>query len=120
MTGECSVCTEPFKLFGIGRCDHNTVCATCHFKMRVKQGIIKCGLCNANNEQIIITDDTMKTFADYILDDCLEFSEGGIFFPSENHMQYFEKSISTSCPFAECQGKRTYNEVLQYKKHLKE
>lgn len=121
MTVECSVCTESVELIGIGRCGHSTICALCHYKLRALQNNIKCGMCNANNEMIVITDDPSQDFEHFDIDKCIEFNKGELYFPSENLMQRFEKLTSTKCPFPECADThKTFTEVIQYKKHLRE
>lgn len=117
---ECVICCVESELFGIGRCGHNEVCALCHYKLRVKQNNIACGLCKANNEEIIITDDENLGFEDYDLQECIEFDLGTIYFGTGAQMKKFEKLISTRCPIPNCPDKEAEFSAIAYKKHLRE
>lgn len=117
----CNICMEPLEMIGLGRCNHKLTCALCHFKMRTKQDKMECTVCKALNEHIIITDDFEACFNSFDLDDCLEYSEGNLYFPTEEHKQQFELLICNKCPFPECDGARLHLHTPQeYKRHLKE
>ena len=116
---ECCICAGDLELFGIGPCGHKDTCALCHYKLRTKQSRLECSVCNQLNELLIITDDSHREFKDYDLEDCIEFEEGEIFFPSEATKRKFEMAICNKCPFSECEETgKTFNSYLEYKKHL--
>lgn len=119
MQAECAVCAEPRELVGVGQCDHRDVCGLCHYKLRVKQGRMECPVCNSLNDEIVITADTSSLFKDYELEDCMEFSEGALFFADESVKRRFEMQICNRCPFPECENiGKSFGSYLEYKKHL--
>ena len=117
---DCVICCVDSPLFGIGRCGHNEVCALCHYKLRVKQNNIACGLCKANNEEIVITDEEQLGFEDFDLDTCIEYSQGSIYFGSESAKRQFESLISTKCPVPNCPEHDLELTSVSYKKHLRD
>lgn len=116
---DCCICSESLELFGIGQCGHKDICARCHFKLRTKQNKMECSVCNQINEQVIIADDLHRKFNDFDLEDCIEFEEGELFFPTEMIKRRFELHICNKCPFPECEEQGVaFKDYLQYKKHL--
>jgi hypothetical protein len=119
MQADCLVCADRLELVGVGQCDHKDVCALCHYKLRVKQGRMECTVCNRLNEEIIVTDDTSKSFVEHQIEDYEEFLEGGLFFADEKVKKRFEMQICNRCPFPECEDTtKSLNTFLEYKKHL--
>jgi hypothetical protein len=116
---DCCICSERVDLFGVGQCGHKEICAQCHYLMRVKRGKAECSVCKEINECIVITDDIHKGFKDFNVEDCSEFDQGGIFFPTEMIKRRFELQLCNKCPFPECEEKgQTFKNYLEYKKHL--
>lgn len=123
----CSICFEKLEMIGVGKCEHKSICALCHYKMRIIQKNVECGVCKSLNEVIIITDDLQQDFKDYDLDQCVEYKdvnrllyEGSIYFPDLSQQKHFQKLTSKKCPFDQCADLRAYEDDLQYKKHMKE
>ena len=120
---ECSVCSEPSSLFGVGRCNHNSICAACHYVMRTKDQNITCALCKEQNEDLIITSDQSRVFESFDKLALTPYQEGlgSIYVPSAEEKASLDLIVIPTCPYQDCEyaSKRFLTELL-YKKHLKE
>ena len=50
----CLVCYSELTHIALTPCNHNEICATCHLRIRFLEKDMKCPICKAGNEQLIV------------------------------------------------------------------
>lgn len=106
----CSICFEKLVMIGVGKCEHKMICALCHYKMRIIQKTVECGVCKSLNEVIVITSDLQQDFKDYDLDQCVEYKDVGTvlegihILPRPAATETLPEDDFEAVPFRELQG----------------
>lgn len=62
MNQECFICCEPEKIRTVGECNHQVICLSCSWKMRVKNSNIKCLQCNQECPEVLVTNNPTLEF----------------------------------------------------------
>lgn len=109
----CLVCYSELTHIALTPCNHNEICATCHLRIRFLEKDMKCPICKAGNEQLIVDSriDRKPLFSDYPLwgDDLgsnfFYRRDVGMFFPTRYYETEIEPLFGYHCTFPKCKYK---------------
>jgi len=114
----CEICLEPYTLFGIGECNHKTICAQCHYKMREQENY-SCPHCKNENTLLLITNQKKLAFEDHSKDNIENYSVGKKMYTVDRATyKLFNDLIKIKCPLDGCD--KSVDSLVLYKKHLKD
>lgn len=116
---ECLICCEDKETMVVGRCNHPSVCLICSYKLRSLNNNAKCIVCNEELKQVILVKDEETLYEDLEAMGPTAYNFGISYTDPEERWECYALD-SIKCPIKKCRLKKRFNNMNQFKKHLKE
>lgn len=118
----CAICKEINNFYAIGSCDHKNICVYCALKSRLLYKDLKCPICTAKLEDLVIFEFPIDlNYAEIDKNDCYkdsDFGSNGVYYLDISAKEEVLKLNAFICPISNC-NEPIFENLLYLMQHMK-